>query len=145
MAADHTHTGEPTERSLGSLLRDLTTETSTLVRNEVNLAKAEISEKISQVTNSLIALVVGAIIAFAGVLKLLDAAVFGIATLLDPVTGGELWLAALIVGAVVAIIGYAMISRGRKNLRPESLAPHRTVDQLRRDQEFAKEQVNERT
>jgi hypothetical protein len=127
------------DRSFGSLFTELTQETTTLVQQEVALAKAEMSEKISQVGSGLATLIIGGFILFAGLLKLLDAAIFGIAELLPPDLTP--WLAALIVGVIVAIIGAVMLQKGRSNLKSGNLAPRRTAESLRRDKEFAKEQI----
>jgi putative superfamily III holin-X len=127
------------DRSFGSLFTELTQETTTLVQQEVALAKAEMSEKISQVGSGLATLVIGGFVLFAGLLKLLDAAIFGIAEVLPPDLTP--WLAALIVGVIVAIIGAVMLQKGRSNLKSGNLAPRRTAASLRRDKEFAKEQV----
>jgi hypothetical protein len=127
------------DRSLGTLVADLTRESTTLVHQEVALARAEVSEKVSQVGTALASLMIGGLVLFAGLLKLLDAAIYGIGEMFPPDLGP--WLAALIVGAIVAIIGMVMLQKGRRNLKPEHLAPQRTVDSLKRDTEFAKEQV----
>ena len=127
------------DRSFGSLFTELTQETTTLVQQEVALAKAEMSEKISQVGSGLATLIIGGFILFAGLLKLLDAVIFGIAELLPPDLTP--WLAALIVGVIVAIIGAVMLQKGRSNLKSTNLAPQRTAESLRRDKEFVKEQV----
>ena len=127
------------DRSFGSLFTELTQETTTLVQQEVALAKAEMSEKISQVGSGLATLIIGGFILFAGLLKLLDAVIFGIAELLPPDLTP--WLAALIVGGIVAIIGAVMLQKGRSNLKSGNLVPQRTAESLRRDKEFAKEQI----
>ncbi len=127
------------DRSFGSLFTELTQETTTLVQQEVALAKAEMSEKISQVGSGLATLIIGGFILFAGLLKLLDAVIFGIAELLPPDLTP--WLAALIVGGIVAIIGAVMLQKGRSNLKSGNLVPQRTAESLRRDKEFVKEQV----
>ena len=127
------------DRSFGSLFTELTQETTTLVQQEVALAKAEMSEKISQVGSGLATLIIGGFILFAGILKLLDAVIFGIAELLPPDLTP--WLAALIVGGIVAIIGAVMLQKGRSNLKSGNLVPQRTAESLRRDKEFAKEQI----
>jgi drug/metabolite transporter (DMT)-like permease len=93
----------------------------------------------SQVGSGLATLIIGGFVLFAGLLKLLDAAIFGIAELLPPDLTP--WLAALIVGVIVAIIGAVMLQKGRSNLQSGNLAPRRTAESLRRDKEFAKEQV----
>lgn len=125
------------DRSIATLFSDLTQETTTLLRKEVELAKVEISEKVSQTQSGLVSLAVGGAIAYAGLLVLLAAAVYGLATLLD----GNMGLSALIVGVVVAIIGYVLLLRGRSNLKAENLTLPRTAGSLRRDTELAKEQM----
>lgn len=127
------------DRSFGSLFTELTQETATLVQQEIALAKAEMSEKISQVGSGLATLIIGGFILFAGLLKLLDAVIFGIAELLPPDLTP--WLAALIVGVIVAIIGAVMLQKGLSNLKSRNLVPQRTAESLRRDTEFAKEQI----
>jgi drug/metabolite transporter (DMT)-like permease len=127
------------DRSLGTLFSELTQGTATLVQQEIALAKAEMSEKVSQLGSSLATLIIGGFVLFAGLLKLLDAAIYGIAELLPPDLTP--WLAALIVGVIVAIIGAVMLQKGRSNLKSTNLAPQRTAESLRRDKEFAKEQV----
>lgn len=125
------------DRSITTLFSDLTQETSTLLRKEVELAKAEISEKVSQTQSGLVSLAVGGAIAYAGLLVLLAAAVIGLADLLDGNTG----LSALIIGIVMAIIGYVMLLRGRRNLKAENLTLPRTTHSLRRGTELAKEHM----
>jgi hypothetical protein len=129
----------PDDRSFGTLFSDLTRESTTLVQQEIALARAEMSEKVSQVGNGLVSLIIGGFVLFAGLLKLLDAAIYGIGELFPPDLSP--WLAALIVGAIVTIIGIVMFQKGRSNLKSQHLAPQRTVESLRRDTEFAKEQI----
>jgi hypothetical protein len=124
-------------RSLLSLFSDLWRETTTLVHEEAQLAKAEMSEKVRQVTTGAGEIAAGGAILFAGFIVLLFAAVGALDMMME--TPHAVWLAPLIVGLVVMIIGYIALSRGRKNLQAESLAPERTLASLRRDAELAKE------
>jgi glycerol uptake facilitator-like aquaporin len=128
------------DRSFGSLFAELTQETATLVQQEVALAKAEMSEKVSQLGSGLATLIIGGFVLFAGLLKLLDAVIYGIGELLPPAQ--SLWLPALIVGVIVAVIGAVMLQKGRSNLKPGNLAPQRTAASLRGDKEFVKEHVS---
>jgi drug/metabolite transporter (DMT)-like permease len=126
------------DRPLGSLLGDLMADLTELVSKEIQLAKAELSEKVSQATAGVTSLAVGGLVAFAGLLVLLDAAVYGVAALLGD---APLWAAALIVGVVVLGIGMVLLLKGRSNLSAENLAPKRTVEAMRQNAETIREQV----
>lgn len=126
-------------RPIFGLFSDLWRETATLVREEAALAKAELSEKVSQVQSGIGSIAFGGAILFAGVLFLLSAAVAGLATVLPPEFA--VWLAPLIVGAVVSLIGLMVLAKGRRNLRSTNLAPNRTAESLRRDAQLAREHV----
>jgi uncharacterized membrane protein YqjE len=127
------------DRSIGRLLTELSTETTALLRGEIDLAKAELSEKVSQAAMAVAALAAGALVLFAGFLVLLDAAVFGLGRVLEPY--GLPALAALIVAIGTMIVGLIVLLIGRSALKAENLAPRRTAESLRRDREFVKEQV----
>jgi Putative Actinobacterial Holin-X, holin superfamily III len=126
-------------RPLGQLLTDLSDETRSLLRGEVDLAKAEMSEKVSQAAMAVAALAAGGLVLFAGFLVLLDSAVFGLGKVLEPY--GLPALAALIVAIGTMIVGLIILLMGRSALKAENLAPRRTTESLRRDREFVKEQV----
>ena len=125
------------DRSLIGLFSDLWRETQTLVHQEAQLAKAELSEKVSQVTTGAGEIAAGGAILFAGFIVLLFAAVGALQLMIA--SEHSLWLAPLIVGVVVMVVGYVVLARGRKQMKPESLAPERTLDSLRRDARLAKE------
>jgi uncharacterized membrane protein YqjE len=127
------------DRSIGRLLTNLSTETTALLRGEIDLAKAELSENVSQAAMAVAALAAGALVLFAGFLVLLDAAVFGLGRVLEPY--GLPALAALIVAIGTMIVGLIILLIGRSALKAENLAPRRTAESLRRDREFVKEQV----
>jgi len=123
------------DRPLTGLLTELAQETTTLVRKEVELAKAEVSEKVTQATSGAVSLAAGGMVAFAGVLFLLLALTFFLATMMDP------WLAALIVGGVVTVIGIILVSMGKSKLSARNLQPNRTIATLQDDKRWAKEQL----
>lgn len=124
-------------RTLVGLFSDLWRETSTLVHEEAALAKAEISEKVSQIGTGAAAIGVGGAILFAGFIVLLFAAVGAIELLMQ--TEHAIWIAPLIVGLVVMIIGYIALNRGRKELKAQNLKPERTMESLRRDGQLVKD------
>ena len=131
---------QPQNKSLIALFADLWRETSTLVHKEAELAKAELSEKVTQVSSGVAELAIGGLIVFAGFIVVLIALANGLAHFL-PEDQAD-WLAPLIVGAVVIAFGFIAVLRGRSNVKPESLAPERTLESVRRDAQLVKEHVS---
>ena len=127
-------------RSLVGLFSDLFRETSTLVHEEAQLAKAEISEKVSQLGSGAAEIAAGGAILFAGFVVLLFAAVNALAMFLPP--DHAAWLAPLIIGLLVMIVGYIALSRGRKHFKAETLKPSRTMESLRKDTEVVRSHLN---
>jgi hypothetical protein len=124
------------DRSIGELFGQLTQDMTLLFRQEVQLARAEMSEKISQVTGNLVSVLAGGFVAYVGALALVAALILG----LHEVADINPWVSALIVGALFAIGGYLMLNRGLKELKRVDLAPRRTVESLKDDVQWAKEQ-----
>jgi len=127
------------ERSLVSLFVDLWRETSTLVHDEVELARVEVSEKIDKAGTALAVIATAAIFLFAGFLMLLLAAVNALAILLPEDMAP--WLSPLIVGVVVLFAGMIALSKGRRDLSARNLKPERTLESVKRDSELVKEHV----
>lgn len=125
------------DKSLSSLFSDLTRGTAELFRQELALAKAELSLKISSTESALMSVGAGAIVLLAGFLILLQAVVNGVAMVLPPELAP--WLAPLIVGALVLLAGYAILRSGRSHLQARRMMPERTMESLRRDGEMARE------
>jgi hypothetical protein len=125
------------EASLGDLFSDLVRETSTLVRQEIQLAKAELTESATEAGRGIASLVVGGAVAYAGFLAVLAAIILALAE-----AGVSWWLSALIVGVVVLVVGYILISRARSALQPANLMPRRTIETLKEDKEWAQEQIS---
>ncbi len=123
------------DRSLGELFAELAQETSTLVRQEVNLAKVEMSQKASRAGRHVRVLAAGGAVAYAGLLVILAAVI----VLVDNVM--PLWLSALLVGVVVAVVGYLLVRRALEALKREDFAPRETMETLKEDQQWAKDQT----
>jgi hypothetical protein len=113
-----------------SLLQRLMGELSTLFRQEMSLAISEISRSLSSAKTGVASIATSGAVLFAAVLLLLEALVLGLAEVMRP------WLAALIVGLVVGIVGYVMLQAGKKKLEPSALKPVQTQESLRRDKEL---------
>lgn len=134
------------ERSLTMLIKELRDETITLMRQEVALAKTEMSEKGARVGRNVASLCAGGLVAYAGLIFLLLAATAGIYLGLiaaDLAGATALWVAPLIVGAVVLVIGYSLIQKGINTLKRERIVPERTADSLQRDKEWMKGKVRQ--
>jgi len=125
------------DRSIGDLFGDLSRETSNLVRQEMQLAKTELSAKAGQVGKDVGFLAVGGLVAYAGLLAI-GAAII----LLLAAVGLPAWLAALIVGLIVAGIGYYLVQRGLTALKRQDLTPRQTIETIKEDAEWAKEQTH---
>jgi hypothetical protein len=125
------------ERSLGDLFAELARETATLIRQEVQLAKTELTESANEAGRGVAFLLLGGAVAYAGFLALLTALILG---LWD--AGMEGWQAALLVGLVVAIVGGFLVMRARDTLKASSLAPRRTIASLKEDTRWAKDQIS---
>ena len=124
------------ERSLGDLFGDLSRQLSTLVRKEIELARTEVTTRARAATQDAALIGAGGALVYAGVLVLLGAVVL---VLVD--AGLEPWVAALLVAVIAMAIGAALIWRGREGLKTTSLAPERTIETLKEDAEWAKEQI----
>jgi hypothetical protein len=127
------------DRTLISLFMDLWRETSTLVHDEVELARAEVSEKVSQVGSGIAIMAVAGAVLFAGFLILLVAAVNALSMFLPPEISP--WLAPLLVGAGVMIVGLIALAKGRADLKARNLQPERTMEALREDRELVREHL----
>lgn len=121
-------TGAAGSGSITGLLRQLTQEVTSLFTKEVALAKAEASESLQTAKRGVAAIATGAAVLMAGLILLMFAVVWALATVI------ALWLSALIVGGVAAIIGFVMMQGGKKQLEPDALRPDRTINQLQKDQ-----------
>ena len=124
------------ERSIGQLFSDLSRQLSTLVRQEITLARTEMTNRATEAGRGAAMVGAGGALAYAGGLAIVAAIV-----LLVIQAGVEPWLAALLVGVVVVIVGGALIASGRTAISRTDLTPRRTIESLRDDTDWAKEQM----
>ncbi len=122
--------------SLGELFSELTRETSVLFRDEVQLAKAEVTQKVSTISKNAVWLAVGGALAYAGVLALVAAAIAGIVA-----AGLPVWASALIVGLVLAAIGGGLFMKGFGGVKNANPMPQQTIQTIKEDGEWAKQQI----
>jgi|SRR4028118_109845 len=123
------------DRSLGELFSELTQGMSTLVRQEVQLAKTEISEKVSNIVKNVALLLAGGVFALVGFQALVAAAIIGLARVLPG------WLAALIVALVLLVVAGILAMKGLATLKKQSPMPQQTAETIKEDVQWAKQQV----
>jgi len=121
------------ERPVGELLKELSTQTSTLVRQELELAKAEMTEKGKQAG-------LGAgMFGGAGLLGVFALAALTTAVIAAIATATDLWVAALIV-AVIYAVGAAVLGLAGRNKTREAVppAPEQAIESTKEDVQWAK-------
>jgi len=120
------------DNSVGGLLRQLTREVPSLFTKELALAKAELNESLRATNAGDASVATGGAVLLAGFIILLMSAVYFLSTMMEP------WLAALIVGVVVVVIGMIMVSAGKKKFEASSFKPDRTIHSLQKDKEVVR-------
>lgn len=121
--------------SLGTLFAELSQEIGALVRQELALAKIEISDNASRLGRDVAVLAVGAAILYAGFLAAIAAIIVGLGLAIN-----SLVLSAFVVAIVVLGIGYGFVRRGLDNLKGAEITPRQTVDTLKINADWAKGQ-----
>jgi drug/metabolite transporter (DMT)-like permease len=124
------------DMSLPELFEELARETSTLIRQEMQLVVAEVRQSTEAIGRSIAFLVAGGAVAYAGLLVLLAAVVIGLGQL-----GVTWWLAALIVGVVVAVVGYILVTRAQAELQTAMRALDQIGKTLQEDEAWLKKQM----
>ena len=131
-----TTNSHPREMSTGELVKQLTQQTSTLVRQEVDLAKAELSQK-AKAGGAAAGMFGGA--AFAGLLAAGTFTAFLILVLAEAMPA---WVAALVITLVYAGAAAALVTQGRKRVKEMAPpVPEQTIETVKEDVEWAKSQM----
>src|SRR5262245_26977778 len=121
-------------RTIADIVSELKVDLTELMREEIQLARTELTEKTRRVKRGAASLLVGGVGAIAGVLSLVAAAIL----LLDRALQNP-WLASAIVGVVLLVAGFLSVVVARKHF--EDLAPRETVESLRRSKELLEKQI----
>lgn len=124
------------DRSLMTLISDLSQQVTTLLRTEGQLLRTELAEKAEKAGAGAIEVLGGAICLLAALLVLLQAVVIA----LSKTALGPGW-SSLLVGVLVAILGFILLRTGSANMKPSELTPDRTTAQLKRDASAIKDQI----
>ena len=124
------------DRSLGQMFADLSQEARTLIHQELQLAKTELTEKASTMARGAAFVVGGGLLAYGGLLAIVAAIVLVLIAL-----GLPAWAGALLGGVVVAGTGYVLIRSGLAALRPQQLVPRETIETLKEDAQWLRSQT----
>jgi uncharacterized membrane protein YqjE len=124
------------DRSAGELVQQLSEQTSTLIRQELRLATAELQEKGKHAGVGAGMFGGAGLVALYGVGALIAAAIIGLGTLVEP------WLAAVIVGVALLLVAAIVALAGKKQVEQATpVTPERTVDSVQRDINTVKERA----
>jgi H+/gluconate symporter-like permease len=130
--------------SIPGLLRDLKDEAGTLLKQQVTLAKVELKENVSRLGGHLAKIAVGGVVTFVGAIVLLVGLGQLLGVLLESAGLSEdtaQWLGPVIVGLIVAVIGWALLAKAKKALANESIKPRQTIETLKADQQWAQNKL----
>jgi uncharacterized membrane protein YqjE len=117
---------------IGELFKRLSSDGSHLVRQEIQLAKAELRESASTMGQAAAKVGIAAMLALPGIMAVVAALVIGLGIII-----GSYWASALIVGVVILAIAALMAKRAIAGLK-SGLAPRETVRAVREDLDWAK-------
>ena len=129
-------TRHESEKSLGDLFANLSRQLTTLLRQEVALAKTEMTRKASSMGKDIGLLAAGGVLAFVGLLAFVAALILALALILPG------WLAAAIIAVIILGIGGLLALLGLHALKQVDPAPHQTLETLQEDATWAKEQMH---
>ncbi len=137
MADDPHASGAPAERSVAELIREVSDETSTLIRQELRLAQLELTQKGKLLGVGLGMFGAGGAVALFGVGALVAAAILALATAVTA------WLAALIVAVVLlAAAGLLALTGKREVGQAGAPMPQQAIDSTRQDLQTVKESAS---
>ena len=121
--------------SLGEIAGGLASDVQDLVRGELSLARAEFDHKLHSLLGGAISLVGGALVAFAGLVVLLEGGAALLAKWMPA------WVALLIVGLLIVVVGGLIARAGLAQLSLKNLTPDRTAANLAKDGRTLKEHL----
>jgi hypothetical protein len=126
------------EASLGDLVKQLSSDTATLVQGEVALAKAEMRQIGAMLAKDAAKVGAGAALALAGALALTAFLVIGLGLLI-----GSFWVAALLVGIAFLGIGGFLAKNAIDDIKRRGIAPEQTAESLKASAAWAKHESRE--
>jgi uncharacterized membrane protein YqjE len=123
------------QRSLADVVQDILQNLQQIVHAEFRLARVELQEKAQAATKPAGTLATGVVLSLYGLGFLFLAAVYALDLVIPA------WASALVVGGFLAIIGAILISGGRQKLKQINLVPEKTVETVKENVQWAKDQT----
>jgi hypothetical protein len=123
------------QRTIGELFTTLSNQIGVLFRQEMQLAQAEMTRKVTRAGRNAAFIAIGAVLANAALLALVAALILGLAQVMNA------WLAALLVGVVLAIVAGLLVKMGIDKLKAIDPAPRRTIETMRENKEWLSQQI----
>ena len=129
--------------SLGTLFKELSDDSTRLVRQEIELAKAEMSEKLDVYKANMTKLIIGGVLMVAALFGVLITINHGLTALLDQFMdlGIAYWLSPLIITVIIGLVGKSMLGGALNNMRQEGVVPRKTVATLKNEKHWIGEKV----
>lgn len=122
-------------RSLGELLTDLTHQITSLIQQEIEMARLETSRKISAMIKDAVLISAGVALLYAGLLALLATSVIILAQWMS------LWLAALIVSIAALVTGGILALVGKGRMQERDITPTQTIISLKENKRWIKKRI----
>lgn len=123
------------QRSVPEVLQDIVGNLQEIIRSEFRLAKAELKEEALRASKPVAKFGMGLVFGFYGIGFLLLSSVYGLSTVMAG------WLAALLVGTILAIVAIALMSSSGKKLKRVNPTPDKTIRSLEENVQWAKHPI----
>ncbi len=127
------HLTQPSRESFGELLSELAVHSAGLVQDEFTLARQEISEKLQSYKAAFLLLAVGGMVSLVAVMSLCAAFILWLGTQIEP------WLAALVTGVGLVVVGAIILLIARSEFAQLNLKPEKTIRTLEENKEWLKD------
>lgn len=125
-------------RGIGELVRDVAEDSAALARKEIHLLRVELSEIVRGIGKGAAMMIAAAALGIVGI----QIFVFGLVLLLgDEILRGRYWLAAFLTTAVFAVLAVVLVKRGMAALTPRNMLPDQSMESLKEDKQWLKQQT----
>jgi uncharacterized membrane protein YqjE len=121
-------------RTVPEVLQDIVGNIQEIIRSEFRLAKAEVKQEAAKAKSPVILSVMGGALGLYAFGFLLLTAMLAMATVMT------MWMAALIIGAVLAVASMALIGAAKARLKHVNPVPERTIESIKENVQWTKDQ-----